>query len=247
MTSQCASGSGPVPGEHRRYLGVAVERSARCRVVQDPEKVSSICAVLAETDVINMVSAACDPDILKGHPPVDGLAHRQTAQGHRREGRRGAADRRPGAGHRPAGRKVSVRARSHPDSIYAGAIGAVVGTAYRHAKLEAGSKPQPRLNHSNARKVPMALLIVARTAPPATPAKPVCPANDWRQRPDLRDRPAALRRCVGAGTSRSASWVCPADCIEQHPTSSDRRRLLGQVRGRCAAGLQPPPRRAIML
>ena len=32
--------------------------------------------------------------------------------------------------------KVNVQARSHPDSIYAGAIGAAFVGAYRHAKLE---------------------------------------------------------------------------------------------------------------
>ena len=32
--------------------------------------------------------------------------------------------------------KVNVQARSHPDSIYAGAIGAALWGAYRHAKLE---------------------------------------------------------------------------------------------------------------
>ena len=31
--------------------------------------------------------------------------------------------------------KVAVTARSHPDSIYAGAIGAALWGAYRHAKL----------------------------------------------------------------------------------------------------------------
>ena len=31
--------------------------------------------------------------------------------------------------------KVNVEARSHPDSIFAGAIGAAIWGAYRHAKL----------------------------------------------------------------------------------------------------------------
>jgi benzoyl-CoA reductase subunit D len=35
-----------------------------------------------------------------------------------------------------ANEKVQVRAESHPDSIYAGAIGAALWGAYRHAKLQ---------------------------------------------------------------------------------------------------------------
>ncbi len=68
MTSQCASGSGQFLENIARYLGVASRRSARCRSrSQNPEKCSSICAVLAETDVINMVSRGISPpNILKG-------------------------------------------------------------------------------------------------------------------------------------------------------------------------------------
>ena len=68
MTSQCASGSGQFLENIARYLGVAVEEiGPLSKSSQDPEKVSSICAVLAETDVINMVSRGiATPDILKG-------------------------------------------------------------------------------------------------------------------------------------------------------------------------------------
>src|SRR6266568_4765168 len=68
MTSQCASGSGQFLENIARYLGVAVEEiGPLSRTSQNPEKVSSICAVLAETDVINMVSRGiATPDILKG-------------------------------------------------------------------------------------------------------------------------------------------------------------------------------------
>ena len=68
MTSQCASGSGQFLENIARYLGVAVEEiGPLSQPSQDPEKVSSICAVLAETDVINMVSRGiATPDILKG-------------------------------------------------------------------------------------------------------------------------------------------------------------------------------------
>jgi len=57
MTSQCASGSGQFLENIARYLGVAIEEiGPLSKSSENPEKSSSICAVLAETDVINMVS-----------------------------------------------------------------------------------------------------------------------------------------------------------------------------------------------
>ena len=68
MTSQCASGSGQFLENIARYLGIAQEEIGELsRQADDPEVVSSICAVLAETDVINMVSRGISaPNILKG-------------------------------------------------------------------------------------------------------------------------------------------------------------------------------------
>ena len=68
MTSQCASGSGQFLENIARYLGIAHDEiGSLSRQADDPEKVSSICAVLAETDVINMVSRGITaPNILKG-------------------------------------------------------------------------------------------------------------------------------------------------------------------------------------
>ena len=68
MTSQCASGSGQFLENIARYLGVPLEDVGRLsKESASPEKVSSICAVLAETDVINMVSRGIPTgDILKG-------------------------------------------------------------------------------------------------------------------------------------------------------------------------------------
>lgn len=68
MTGQCASGSGQFIENISRYLGLAIEEvgdiSLRSKV---PETPSGICAVLAETDVINMVSRGIStPDIIKG-------------------------------------------------------------------------------------------------------------------------------------------------------------------------------------
>src|SRR5271157_6435086 len=68
MTSQCASGSGQFLENIARYLGIAQDEiGVLSRKSDNPEVVSSICAVLAETDVINMVSRGITaPDILKG-------------------------------------------------------------------------------------------------------------------------------------------------------------------------------------
>ena len=57
MTSQCASGSGQFIENIARYLGVALADVGRLSAeAQSAEPVSGICAVLAETDVINMVA-----------------------------------------------------------------------------------------------------------------------------------------------------------------------------------------------
>jgi benzoyl-CoA reductase subunit D len=68
MTSQCASGSGQFLENIARYLGIAQDEIGSLSKQSDnPEKVSGICAVLAETDVINMVSRGITaPNILKG-------------------------------------------------------------------------------------------------------------------------------------------------------------------------------------
>jgi len=68
MTSQCASGSGQFLENIARYLGITLEEIGELsQQADDPEVVSSICAVLAETDVINMVSRSISaPNILKG-------------------------------------------------------------------------------------------------------------------------------------------------------------------------------------
>ncbi|MCB1543954.1 MAG: benzoyl-CoA reductase subunit D, partial [Rhodoblastus sp.] len=68
MTSQCASGSGQFLENIARYLGIAQDEiGSLSKQADNPEKVSGICAVLAETDVINMVSRGITaPNILKG-------------------------------------------------------------------------------------------------------------------------------------------------------------------------------------
>ncbi len=68
MTSQCASGSGQFLENIARYLGVGIDDIGELSLKADnPEVVSGICAVLAETDVINMVSREISTaNILKG-------------------------------------------------------------------------------------------------------------------------------------------------------------------------------------
>jgi len=148
MTSQCASGSGQFLENIARYLGIAQEEIGTLSSQADnPEVVSSICAVLAETDVINMVSRGISaPNILKGiHLSMaarlskllkavgvtegvvmvtGGLALDKGLVAALEEDISHIKD-----------MKVSVR--SHLDSIYAGAIGAALWGAFRYEKLAA--------------------------------------------------------------------------------------------------------------
>ena len=147
MTSQCASGSGQFLENIARYLGVAVEEiGPLSKSAQTPEKVSSICAVLAETDVINMVSRGiATPDILKGiHISMASrLVKLLKVTGIKSgtvlltgglaldEGLLAALQ------EELANEKITgLTAMSHPDSIYAGAIGAALWGAFRHGKLK---------------------------------------------------------------------------------------------------------------
>jgi benzoyl-CoA reductase subunit D len=68
MTGQCASGSGQFLENISRYLGVTTDEIGPLSLKStSPEVVSGICAVLAETDVINMVSRGiANEDVLKG-------------------------------------------------------------------------------------------------------------------------------------------------------------------------------------
>jgi benzoyl-CoA reductase subunit D len=154
MTSQCASGSGQFLENIARYLGIAQDEiGALSRKSDNPEVVSSICAVLAETDVINMVSRGITaPNILKGiHLSMatrlsallksirmtdgvvmmtGGLALDQGLVAALAEDVANIKD-------------MKTIIRSHPDSIYAGAIGAALWGAYRFNKLAAlGTVPK---------------------------------------------------------------------------------------------------------
>jgi benzoyl-CoA reductase subunit D len=154
MTSQCASGSGQFLENIARYLGIAQEEiGVLSRQADNPEVVSSICAVLAETDVINMVSRGITaPNILKGiHLSmaarlskllksigvVDGVV---MVTGGLALDHGLVAALEEDISHI---KDMKTAVRSHPDSIYAGAIGAALWGAFRYDKLAAlGNVPK---------------------------------------------------------------------------------------------------------
>jgi benzoyl-CoA reductase subunit D len=146
MTSQCASGSGQFLENIGRYLGVTLEEIGPLSLqADDPEVCSSICAVLAETDVINMVSRGIKvANILKGiHQSMAGRYMRLLTSAKAKgvvlvtgglaadvgllQALREAA--------KEQGAEVDVRAQKH--SHLAGALGAAIWGAYRARKLRA--------------------------------------------------------------------------------------------------------------
>ncbi|MBC8240119.1 MAG: benzoyl-CoA reductase subunit D [Alphaproteobacteria bacterium] len=145
MTSQCASGSGQFLENIARYLGVALDEvGALSQQADDPEAVSSICAVLAETDVINMVSRGISTqNILKGiHTSMADRLVKLLKSTRVDEGVvlvTGGLANDSGLvatmAERMVAQKMNLTLQSHPDSIYAGAIGAALWGAFRHQKL----------------------------------------------------------------------------------------------------------------
>jgi len=145
MTSQCASGSGQFLENVARYLGITLEEVGPLSCsAGNPEMVSSICAVLAETDVINMVSRGIrTADILKGiHLSMAGryvkLLRSIGADGTVTITGGLAADCGLAEALRQkiADDKLSLEVRTDPRSIYAGAIGAALWAAYRQTILD---------------------------------------------------------------------------------------------------------------
>lgn len=150
MTSQCASGSGQFLENIARYLGIAQDEIGELSMKSTkPEAVSSICAVLAETDVINMVSRSIPPsDILRGiHESMSDrliklLKSIDVKQGTVMMTGGLALD----AGLVKAiqdgmdKQKLATKVATSPDSLYAGAIGAALWGAYRYEKLAASGQ-----------------------------------------------------------------------------------------------------------
>lgn len=146
MTSQCASGSGQFLENIARYLGVTLDEvGPLSRTADDPEKVSGICAVLAETDVINMVSRGITlPNILKGIH--QSMANRFAKLLRAMKVKSGvvlvtgglSADEGLVACIDDSLDSVKlgkVDLRTHDKSVYAGALGAALWGAYRHERL----------------------------------------------------------------------------------------------------------------
>lgn len=145
MTGQCASGSGQFVENISRYLGLSIEEVGKISMeATEPEISSGICAVLAETDVINMVSRGIStPNIIKGiHISIAGRIIKLLSslkaespiiltggmalnEGMIQAIQEQLAD---------TGKKFVIK--THPDCIYAGAIGAALWGGYRHIKLK---------------------------------------------------------------------------------------------------------------
>lgn len=145
MTSQCASGSGQFLENIARYLGIGQDEIGELSLQADePEEVSSICAVLAETDVINMVSRNISAaNILKGiHISMAGRLVKLLKSLKVKEGVvlcTGGLALDSGLvvtlNEAMAVNKMDMPVVSHEHSIYAGAIGAAIWGAFRHEKL----------------------------------------------------------------------------------------------------------------
>jgi benzoyl-CoA reductase subunit D len=144
MTSQCASGSGQFLENICRYLGITLDEIGPLSLeADDPEACSSICAVLAETDVINMVSRGISTaNIIKGiHQSMAGRYLRLLVA----SGARGstlvtgglAADVGLVAAmnETAAAQNATLTVRGHERSVLAGALGAALWGAFRHRKL----------------------------------------------------------------------------------------------------------------
>jgi benzoyl-CoA reductase subunit D len=144
MTSQCASGSGQFLENIARYLGVTLEEIGRLsRTGDKPEACSSICAVLAETDVINMVSRGITiPNILRGiHQSMAGRYLKLVVSAGIRDvvlitgGLAADEGLMAALAEAAVEQKAPVEIRCHPQSMLAGAIGAALWGAFRARRL----------------------------------------------------------------------------------------------------------------
>ena len=146
MTSQCASGSGQFLENICRYLGTTIADVGPLSLeADDPEQCSSICAVLAETDVINMVSRGITtPNIIRGiHESMAGRYLRLLTSA-------GAKGRVLVTGGLSADvgllaalaagaekQKSQFPIHTHEKAVLAGALGAAIWGAFRVRKLKA--------------------------------------------------------------------------------------------------------------
>jgi len=194
MTSQCASGSGQFLENIARYLGVALaEVGAISTTADNPETVSSICAVLAETDVINMISRGISTaNILKGiHIAMASRLVKLLKSIKAREGSvliTGGLANDEGMvqamQEQVIEQNLKVEVLHHPDSIYAGAIGAALWGAFRYERLLAAQHgiPSPDLEAYDESKPVLAVdmgqeEVTCPVANVAEPTSATCPAD----------------------------------------------------------------------
>ncbi len=145
MTGQCASGSGQFIENISRYLGLSVEEVGEISLEADnPELPSGICAVLAETDVINSVSRGITtPNIIKGiHLSIANRVMRLIAKLKADSPvvlvggmamNKGMVD---AIKELMGENKNKLEIVTHPNAIYSGAIGAAIWGGYRYRKLK---------------------------------------------------------------------------------------------------------------
>jgi benzoyl-CoA reductase subunit D len=148
MTSQCASGTGQFLENIARYLGIRSDEVGPLSLAASrAEACSGICAVLSETDVINMVSRGiATGEILRG--VHDSIATRLVrllrsvgAQGKvavtgglaADTGLLGAMQRSITQDGGPA-----IELVTHQHSVHAGALGAALWGEFRYRKLQQG-------------------------------------------------------------------------------------------------------------
>jgi benzoyl-CoA reductase subunit D len=146
MTGQCASGSGQFIENISRYLGLAIEEVGPMSLeADDPEVPSGICAVLAETDVINLVSKGLSTaNIVKGinlsiagrvvkllgslkaESPIALVGGMGMNEGMLQAVEELSQEK----------KKADLVFASSPDAIYSGAVGAALWGGFRYYKLK---------------------------------------------------------------------------------------------------------------
>ncbi len=145
MTGQCASGSGQFVENISRYLGLSIEEVGSVSLqAEAPELSSGICAVLAETDVINMVSRGIKtPNIIKGiHLSIANRIIKLLSSLKAESPIVITGGMSLNTGMIQAieeqlletGKKYIIK--THPDAIYAGALGAALWGGFRHIRLK---------------------------------------------------------------------------------------------------------------
>jgi benzoyl-CoA reductase subunit D len=202
MTSQCASGSGQFLENIARYLGVALDEVGQIsKTADEPEIVSSICAVLAETDVINMISRGITTaNILKGIHLA--MASRLVKLLKSIKAREGVALVTGGLAldeglmeamkEQVVEQRLKVDVVNHPDSIYAGAIGAALWGAFRHDKLVQAEHGVPSTGLEEYDAAPPALAVdlgqdkvecplTNISEPPCSPQNPASHSDEHKE------------------------------------------------------------------